>query len=226
MAALFRSEADPSYRPPSMHVLILDDHPLLRRAIGQVIQGSFPSVVVHEASTGEEALQILGSEPIGLAILDIVLPDQSGVTVLRKIKQLRPHTTCLMLTIRDEPWYVRFSMRDGASGYVMKGSAVDELREAIQTVMRGERYVPEVLRWVLDDVGAQRSSLDTKPVLSAREHEVLVLLAKGRTVSQASKQLQLSVKTVSTYRMRLLEKLGLQTTADLIRYAIDHGFVK
>jgi DNA-binding NarL/FixJ family response regulator len=209
-----------------MNVLILDDHPLLRPAIGQVIQGSFPSAVVHEASTGEEALHVVSCEPVGLAILDIMLPGQNGLTVLKRIKQLQPQTKCLMLTIRDDPWYVRLSMRHGASGYLMKGSAVDELRQAIQTVLMGDRYVSEVLAWALDDFGQQQPSIGERPSLSARELEVLVLLAKGRTVSQASKQLKLSVKTVSTYRVRLLEKLGLQTTADLIRYAIDHGLVK
>jgi two-component system, NarL family, invasion response regulator UvrY len=209
-----------------MRVLILDDHPLLRRAIGQVIHASFPSAVVREASTGEEALHIVGSERVGLAILDIMLPDQDGVTVLRKIKQLQPQTRCLMLTIRDDPWYVRLSMRHGASGYLMKGSAVDDLRKAIQTVMMGDRYVSEALASALDDARPQKPSLGERPSLSAREHEVLVLLAKGRTVSQASKQLKLSVKTVSTYRVRLLDKLGLQTTADLIRYAVDHGLVQ
>jgi DNA-binding NarL/FixJ family response regulator len=209
-----------------MHILILDDHPLLRRAIGQVIQASFPSAVVREASTGEEALHIVHSETIELAILDIVLPDQSGLTVLRRIKQLQPQTKCLMLTIRDEPWYVRLSMRHGASGYLMKGSPVDELRQAIQTVLMGDRYVPEALASVLDGIGPERPLSDERPSLSTRELEVLVLLAKGRTVSQVSKQLKLSVKTVSTYRSRLLEKLGLQTTADLIRYAIDHGLIR
>lgn len=208
-----------------MRVLVLDDHPLLRRAIGQVIHASFPSAIVREASTGEEALRIARSERVGLAILDIMLPDQDGVTVLRKIKHLQPQTRCLMLTIRDDPWYVSQAIGHGALGYLVKGSAVEELQQAIQAVVRGDRYVSDALASALDDARHETISTNERPFLSAREHEVLVLLAKGRTVSQASKQLKLSVKTVSTYRVRLLEKLGVTTTADLIRYAIDHALV-
>lgn len=209
-----------------MHVLIVDDHPLLRRAIGEVIQGAFTTAVIREVSTGAEALRMMSSEPISLAIVDILLPDQNGLTVLRKIKQLHPQTKCVILTIRDDPWYVRYAMKHGASGYLMKGAAVDELRQAIQTVVKGGCYVSEALASAVDGGSGRPSSVDGWPSLSARELEVLILLAKGRTASQVATQLKLSVKTVSTYRVRLLEKLGLQTTADLIRYALDHSLVQ
>lgn len=209
-----------------MLVLILDDHPLLRRGIGEVIRASFPSAVVREASTGEEGLDIVQSERVGLAILDIMLPDQDGVMILRRIKQLQPQTHCLMLTIRDDPWYVRLAMRHGASGYLVKGAPVEELKQAIQLVMKGDRYVSGELAMVIGDTEQQKPSSSERPSLSAREHEVLVLLAQGRTVSQVAKRLQLSVKTVSTYRTRLLEKLSLETTADLIRYAVDQQLVR
>ena len=206
----------------AMLVLIVDDHPLLRQAIRQVIEHHFPSAVVREASTGEEALRIAHTKPVELAVLDIMLPDQSGLTVLKGIKQLRPQIKCLMLTIHDEPQYVRLALSHGASGYLTKDSAPNELRDAIRAVLTGSRYVSKRL----DEAGASRtrpdSGLSVLPLLSARELEVLSLLAKGRTVSQAAKRLKLSVKTVSTYRSRLLEKLQLQTTADLIRYAVDH----
>jgi len=205
-----------------MHILIVDDHPLLRRAMGEVIRGVFPTTVIHEVATGEEALRIVGSEPIELAILDVLLPDQNGLTVLRRIKRLRSHVKCVMLTIRDEPWYVHYAMKHGASGYLMKGMPVDDLRQAIQTIVKGGSYVSDALV----DTEGPRSSFDGWPSLSARELEVLVLLAKGRSASQVATQLKLSVKTVSSYRVRLLGKLGLRTTADLIRYAVDHSLVK
>lgn len=205
-----------------MDILVVDDHPLLRRAIGEVIRDVFPTSVIHEASTGEEALHIIGSEPIELAILDVLLPDQNGLTVLRRVKRLRSRVKCVMLTIRDEPWYVHYAMKHGASGYLMKGMPVDDLRQAIQTVAKGGSYVSDALV----DAEGLRSTVDGWPSLSARELEVLVLLAKGRSVSQAATQMKLSVKTVSSYRVRLLGKLGLRTTADLIRYALDHSLVK
>ncbi len=209
-------------RKAAMFVLIVDDHPLLRQAIRQVIEDHFSSPVVREASTGEEALRIARTEPVELAVLDVILPDYSGLTVLKRIKQLRPQIKCLMLTIHDGPQYLRLALRHGASGYLTKESAPEELRDALRTMLAGGRYVTERLAGELTPRGRDENSGLERELLSARELEVLCLLAKGRTVSQAAKRLKLSVKTVSTYRSRLLEKLQLQTTADLIRYAVDH----
>ena len=208
----------------AMLTLIVDDHPLLRQAVKHVIEHHFPLAVVREAATGEEAERIVSTEPVELAVLDIMLPDHSGLTVLKRIKQKRPQIKCLMLTIHDEAQYVQLALSHGASGYLTKESAPDELHNAIRKVLTGARYVSKGL----DGTEASRtrpgSIRPMLPILSAREIEVLSLLAKGRTVSQAAKRLKLSVKTVSTYRSRLLEKLQLQTTADLIRYAVDHRF--
>ncbi len=206
----------------AMFVLIVDDHPLLRQAIRQVIEHHFHSAVVREASTGEEALQIARTEPVELAVLDVSLPDHSGLTVLKRIKQLRPQIKCLMLTIHDEPQYVRLALNHGASGYLTKDSAPEEFYDAIRTVLTGARFVTSGLERAVDDCSIPGRVRALQGLLSARELEVLSLLAKGRTVSQAAKHLKLSVKTVSTYRSRLLDKLQLQTTAELIRYAVDH----
>lgn len=209
-----------------MFALIVDDHPLLRQAIRQVIEDHFSSPVVREASTGEEAVLIVHAEPVELVVLDVILPDYSGLTVLKRIKQLRPQIKCLMLTIHDEPQYLRLALSHGASGYLTKESAPEELRDALRAVLAGGRYVTERLAGELRPRGRDDTPRSTRDLLSARELEVLSLLAKGRTVSQAAKRLKLSVKTVSTYRSRLLEKLQLQTTANLIRYAVDHRLVK
>jgi two-component system invasion response regulator UvrY len=215
-----------SNRKAAMFALVVDDHPLLRQAIRQVIEDHFSSPVVREASTGEEALLIVHAESVELVVLDVILPDYSGLTVLRRIKQLRPQIKCLMLTIHDEPQYLRLALSHGASGYLTKESAPEELRDALRAVLAGGRYVTERLAGELRPRGRDGTPRLTRDLLSARELEVLSLLAKGRTVSQAAKLLKLSVKTVSTYRSRLLEKLQLQTTANLIRYAIDHRLVK
>jgi DNA-binding NarL/FixJ family response regulator len=208
-----------------MFALLVDDHPLFRQALRQVIEDHFSSPVVREASTGEAALQIVGTEPVELVVLDIMLPDYSGLEVLKQIKQLRPQIKCLVLTIHDGPQYIRLALSHGASGYLTKESSPEELRDAIQAVLAGGRYVTERLAGELMPRDRDAIPLSALELLSARELEVLSLLAKGRTVSQAAKRLMLSVKTVSTYRSRLLDKLKLQTTADLIRYAIDHRLV-
>lgn len=209
----------------TMLVLIVDDHPLLRQAIREVIESHFPSSVVREASTGEEAIRIVQEERVEVAILDIGLPDFSGLTVLRRFKQVRPSLVCLVLTMHDDPQYVRLAMAQGASGYLTKGATSGELYDAIRAILAGRQVVMEPLRETLDHRSMRRDVIWPHESLSVRELEVLSLLAKGRTVSQVAKRLKLSVKTVSTYRTRLLEKLRLGTTADLIRYAVDHQLV-
>lgn len=208
-----------------MQILIVDDHPLLRQAVKRVVELHFEALRVREAKTADEAVHIIRLEPVELAILDIALPDDSGLTVLKRIKQLRPQTKCLILTIHSEPQYLKLAMSLGADGYLTKESAPDELREAIHALLAGRRFVTPTLAEALDDAGSERV-LQPDKLLSVRELEVLTSLAKGRTVSQVAAQLKLSVKTVSTYRIRLLEKLQLDTTAQLIRYAVDQRLVK
>jgi len=208
-----------------VQILIVDDHPLLRQAVKRVVELHFEALRVREAKTADEAVHIIRLEPVELAILDIALPDDSGLTVLKRIKQLRPQTKCLILTIHSEPQYLKLAMSLGADGYLTKESAPDELREAIHALLAGRRFVTPTLAEALDDAGSERV-LQPDKLLSVRELEVLTSLAKGRTVSQVAAQLKLSVKTVSTYRIRLLEKLQLDTTAQLIRYAVDQRLVK
>ncbi|OQW33133.1 MAG: hypothetical protein A4E19_07280 [Nitrospira sp. SG-bin1] len=209
-----------------MLVLIIDDHPLFRRALREVMESHFPSTVVREASTGEEAIRVVRTERVDLAILDISLPDSSGLTVLKRIKQLRPSLKCLMLTMHDHPQYVRLAMVHGASGYLTKGATPGELHDAIRTILSGGQVVMEPMREMLDRHSMPHDKIWPHESLSARELEVLSLFARGRTVSQVAKRLKLSSKTVSTYRTRLLDKLHLETTADLIRYALDHRLVR
>jgi two-component system, NarL family, invasion response regulator UvrY len=210
-----------------MHALIVDDHPLLRRAIKEIVVHHFPLSVVWEAATGDEAITVVKTNPVDVAILDIRLPDYSGLMVLQKIKQLRASVKCLVLTIHDEPHYVRLAMAHGASGYLTKEATSTELHEAIVTVLSGRQAVMEQLSDTLSQQQQARHGMVwLHESLSAREMEVLVLLARGRTASQVAAKLRLSVKTVSTYRTRLLDKLGLKTTADLIRYAVDHRLVR
>jgi DNA-binding NarL/FixJ family response regulator len=209
-----------------MFVLIIDDHPLLRQAIKDVIHSHFSSPVVREASTAEDAIRIVRAEPVEVAILDISLPDSSGLTVLKRIKKVRPSLKCLVLTMHDHPQYVRLAMSHGASGYLTKGATPRELYDGMRTILSGGQVVMEPFREVLDNRSTRRDVRWPHESLSVRELEVLALLAKGCTASQVARRLKLSIKTVSTYRTRLLEKLQLETTADLIRYAVDHQLVR
>lgn len=205
-----------------MLVLVVDDHPIFRQAIRELVESHFPSAVVREASTGAEAYKVLRGEGVDIVVLDIVLPDHSGLTLLKRIKQFNPTTKCLVLSMHDEPHYARLAMAHGAFGYLTKGATAAELREAIRTIHSGGQVISERLAETLDYRLDRSDEQQPHESLSVRELEVLTLVASGRTVSQVAKRLGLSVKTVSTYRGRLLEKLHLQTTADLIRYAIDH----
>lgn len=209
-----------------MLVLIVDDHPLLRQAIREVVEGHFPSAMVREASTGEEGIQIVRAEPVELAIMDISLPDHSGLTLLKRVRRLRPTVKCLVLSMHEEAQYVRLAMMHGALGYLTKGATSKELREAMRAVLSGRQVVMRGFEDTLEHPLNQHEVQWPHESLSVRELEVLSLLAKGRTASQAAKRLALSVKTVSTYRSRLLQKLRLRTTADLIRYAVEHQVVR
>ncbi len=209
----------------TMLILLVDDHPLLRRAVKAVIESHFPSTVVWEAATGEDAIRIVLAEPVEMAILDISLPDFSGLTLLKRIKHMRPAVKCLMLTMHDNAQYVLLAMTHGAVGYLTKEANSDELRDAIRTILSGRQAVMEPLYETLDRRAVRRDVRWPHESLSVRELKVLSLFAKGFTVSQVAKRLKLSVKTVSTYRTRLLQKLRLGTTASLIRYAVDRQLV-
>lgn len=209
-----------------MLILIVDDHPLLRHAVRGVIESHFASSEVREAATGAEAIRIVKAERVDLVLLDIELPDQSGLTVLRRIRQLNPSIKCLVLTVHDAPHYERLAIAHGASGYLTKGVTATELYEVLRAIVTGRRVFTDPLNKSLDHRFKGRGMKMPQAALSVRELEVLSFFAQGRTVSQIAKRLKLSVKTVSTYRSRLLAKLSLETTADLIRYAIDHQLVR
>ncbi|MDH4304854.1 MAG: response regulator transcription factor, partial [Nitrospira sp.] len=143
----------------------------------------------------------------------------NGLTLLQQIKRIRPKIRSLILTIHGDPQYLRLALKHGASGYLTKESAAEELQEAMREVLAGGRYIARMMNGDLDMNGR---AIPAPLHLSSRELEVLALLAKGQTVSLVAKRLKLSVKTISTYRSRLLQKLGLRTTAELIRYAVEH----
>ena len=209
-----------SDRPCS--ILVADDHAIVRRGLRQVIAEECDGVVVEEASTGQAALDAARRQDWAVVILDINLPDKNGLEVLKDLKTMRPALPILILSHHAEAEYAVRAFKAGAAGYLTKESASEELAAAIRKVLAGGRYVSPSFAEQL--AGRLTSDLDTLPhhALSDREHLVLCQIAQGKAVSQIADELALSVKTVSTYRARLLEKLHLANNAELMRYAFDH----
>lgn len=202
--------------------LIVDDHPIVRRGIRDLLLDEGCCSVIEEAGNAADALSAIRRQPWDLLILDVALPDKHGLEVLKEAKLLRPSLLVLMLSLYPEREFALRALKAGASGYLTKDQAPSELLVAMKEVLAGRRYIPATL------ANRLASHLDsTKPtapheLLSDREMEVLRLLGQGKTVSGIANEIALSVKTVSTYRTRLLSKLELRTTAELIHYAIEH----
>jgi two-component system invasion response regulator UvrY len=204
-------------------VLITDDHPVVRRGIRQIIEDDERINLIHEASDGKELLEKMKDQEYDVILLDISLPGRSGLDLISQIKKIRQKTAVLILSIHSEELYAIQALKYGASGYLTKSSAPEELLSAIYKVSRGEKYISASLADRLADDLLSDTDKPARLFLSARELEVLELISTGKTVSQIAEELSLSPKTISTYRERLLSKLRLKTTADLIRYAIMEG---
>jgi DNA-binding NarL/FixJ family response regulator len=208
------------------NILVADDHAVVRRGLRQVIADECDGATVEEASTGQAALDAVRRQDWAVVILDINLPDKNGLEVLKDLKAMRPALPVLILSHHAEAEYAARAFKAGAAGYLTKESASEELAAAIRKVLAGGRYVSPSFAEQL--AGRLTSDLDTLPhhALSDREHLVLCQIAQGKAVSQIADELALSVKTISTYRARLLEKLQLANNAELMRYAFDHRLVE
>lgn len=205
-----------------LRVLIVDDHVAIRQGLERIVLSSFPGAEVGTAGTTEEVLAKVDSGHYSLVILDLSLPGRGGLELIAQIKHLSPSTSVLIYTGFPDDHLGLRCLRLGADGYVNKDRPVDELVKAIERVGQGRKWVSDELAQILAQSVAQNKTMSLDS-LSERELQVLRLLAKGESPTKIGANLHLSVKTVSTYRARLLEKLGLETTADLIRFAIEHG---
>lgn len=209
-----------------IRALIADDHAVVRRGLKQLFVESGDIVVEGEATNAQEVLDQVERGNWDVLLLDINLPDRSGLDLLGEVKGRKPDLPVLILTMYAEEQFAVRAMRAGAAGYVTKESAPEELIQAVRKVVNRGRYVsPELAErlahWV--DRGSEKPPHET---LSAREFQIFLMLASGRTVSQAADDLCLSVKTVSTYRTRVLEKMNLKTNADLTLYAVRNRLVQ
>jgi len=200
--------------------LITDDHPVVRRGIRQILEDDERISQIDEACDGKELIEKMINQEYDVILLDISLPGRSGLDMISQIKKIRQKTAVLILSIHSEEMYAIQALKSGASGYLTKMSAPEELITAIIKVSCGNKYISATLAEKLASDMLTGAGKPIHQLLSAREMEVLNLFAAGKTVAQIASELTLSPKTISTYRGRLLEKLNLHTTADLIRYSI------
>jgi len=206
-------------------VLIADDHAILRRGLKEILLRELNGAVCGEAKDAQEVLLQLQSDDWDLVILDVSMPGRSGLDVLRDLKLARPKLPILVLSMHPEDQYGKRALRAGASGYMIKESAPEELIKAIRRVLAGGRYVsPELAERLASDL-TEDAERPAHEILSGREFEVLRMIGAGKTVKQIAEELHLSVPTVSTYRARILEKLNMKTTAELMRYALRNHLV-
>jgi len=211
-------------------VLLADDHAVLRSGLRLLLTSQNEYDVVGEASSGTETLSLAEQVQPDLILLDLSMPALGGLDALPMLRKLAPLARILILTMHDDPQYLRQALKHGASGYVLKKAADTELLSAIRAVMRGEVYVhPSMTRVLLEDMLPTSQSVeneDTWGNLSEREQEVLKMVALGHTSAEIADKLNLSAKTVETYRARGMEKLGLRTRAALVKFALQEGLIK
>jgi len=208
-----------------IRIVIADDHPIVRAGMKQIISEASDMQVVDEAGDGRQLLQKARTETFDVVILDITMPHIDGLDVLKQLKIEKPKLPVIILSIHPESQYALRVLKAGASGYVTKTSAPDELINAIRKVYRGGKYIsPSVAEKLAFQLEADFEEMPHE-ALSDREYQVLCMLASGKTVTEIADELALSVKTVSTYRSRILEKMNMKNNAELIHYAVQNKLV-
>jgi DNA-binding NarL/FixJ family response regulator len=209
----------------SIRVLIVDDHAVMRSGLKLLLAAEDGIEPVGEAGSGQEAIFEARSTKPDVILLDVVMPDQTGLDVLPQLLHEHPETKVLVLSMQDDPEYVRQAFASGASGYVLKEAADTEVVAAIREVARGGSYVNPALGARLAAAEAESRRREEQDPLSEREREVLQLLALGHTNQEIAKQLFISVRTAETHRAHIMQKLRLESRADLVRYALTEGYL-
>lgn len=216
---------------PTTRIVLADDHAVLRTGLRLLINNQPTMTVVGEAGTGEEAVAISRELQPDIILLDLNMPGMDGLTAIPLLRVAAPHGRILILTMHDDVNYLQEALRAGAAGYILKKAVDSELLMAIQTVMRGEMYVhsamsEKLLQKIETQANVARTQSNPWDTLSERERDVLRLVALGYTNAEIAAELFLSVKTVETYRTRGMEKLNLQTRAQLVKSALEHGLLE
>ncbi|MBS1664598.1 MAG: response regulator transcription factor [Bacteroidetes bacterium] len=205
-----------------LRILIADDHTVVRRGLKQILHEEFPSARVEEVSDAEDLLKLVLKEEWDVVISDISMPGKSGLEVLQAIRQNFPKLPVLILSVHPEDQYAVRVLKAGASGFLNKDSAPDELVKAVHQVLLGKKYITTTIAERLASMLDQDAQRPLHENLSDREFEVLKMLASGHSVSDIAEKLSLSATTVSTYRARILLKMNLKSNADLTLYAINN----
>lgn len=203
-------------------ILIADDHAIFREGLKHILTECSDVTVAAEASNGQEVLEKIWTDKYDMVLLDISMPGMSGLEVLKQLKIEKPKLPVLVLSMHPEEQYAVRILRAGASGYLTKESAPDELITAIRKISQGRKYITSSLA---ERLAVEMETDSEKPlheILSDREYQVLRMIAAGRTIKQIAEDLSLSIKTVSTYRTRIMEKMKMKTNAELMHYAINH----
>lgn len=207
-----------------MRVLCVDDHAIFRQGVRQILLQHDRQVKIGEAATADAALQLAREAHWDIVILDLSLPDRSGLQLLGELKREQPDLPVIVLSMHAEDEYAMRALRVGASGYVTKESAPEELITAVQKVLRGGRYMtPALAEKIAFSYASPPAQEKPHHALSERELEILQLIGAGKSLKEIAAMLSLSVKSVSTYRARVLEKMTMSTNADLIRYVIENN---
>jgi DNA-binding NarL/FixJ family response regulator len=208
-----------------MRILIADDHAVVRRGLKEILADALPGIEFSEVGNGDEVLSLLGKTPIGLLVLDISMPGRSGMDVLRDVKHAYPRLPVIILSCQPEEQYAVRCLRAGASAYINKESAPEELALATKKILGGGRYVSaslaEQLIANLDDTAGK----PLHELLSDREYEVMKMIAAGVPLTDIGDRLHVSVKTISTYRARIMEKMQTKSNAELTRYAMTNSLI-
>ncbi|HQN64384.1 MAG TPA: response regulator transcription factor [Methylophilus sp.] len=208
-----------------INVIIADDHAILRAGLKQILAETDDIAVIAEASNASDAIKLCRMPEIDVLLLDISLPDRSGIEALKYIKKENPQVAVLMLSMHREDQYAVRALKAGASGYLCKQSASSELVNAIHTVAKGKKYITATVAEILANQVGSENEKAPHELLSDREFQTLTMIASGLSVSDIAEKLSLSVKTVSMYRSRLLEKMQLKHNAELTHYAIKNNLV-
>ena len=209
-----------------MRILIADDHPLIRNGIKEIIYDISSSYIIDEAEDALVVVKKVVANDYDIIILDISIPGGGGLNELKQIKQLKKDTKVLMLTTYNDEQYINRALKLGASGYLTKSTAADELELAIKKVLNGEKYLnsevaAKMATFIYSDKAKAKHEL-----LSEREYQVFDLIVQGYRTSEAAQELNISPKTISTYRDRIMEKMGMSRNSELIRYALNNKLIQ
>jgi DNA-binding NarL/FixJ family response regulator len=209
----------------TVRILLVDDHAVVRDGLRAALRAALPAHDVSEASTAREGIAKIQQEPFDAVVLDLSLPDMNGIEALKAMRLARPRLPVVVFSMHTDREYCLRCLRAGAMAYVTKDGAADDITQAVAAVLAGRRFVSRQLAEHLVGALIDAGDRPRHEALSDREFQVLCMLGAGKTVSEVAAQLCLSVKTISTYRARLLEKLELANNAQIMRYALDHNLL-